>query len=151
MAADIDKLTKHLETEQRYDECLRSGNNGGLVRLINDIQTGSGNSWVDINSTDFNEIVCTEFHLTPQQESKIQTLLTQSMILTSKPELVNWLKEILSENAFNKIKEKSQIQNTWAVTAGIVLPGKTVSLSDIRKAVKKVNKSFIKITGQDKS
>ena len=148
--ADIDKLVKHLESEQRYDEQLRIGNNSALVRLINDIQTGSGKSWVDIDSNKFSKIVATEFDLTIQQETKIQTFLSQPKIYTSTPAVVEWLKNILSEQAFKKVEEEGTVENTWAVTAGIVSAGQKVSVNDIRRAVRKIDKSFIISSGQAK-
>lgn len=148
--ADINKLAHHLEFEPRYDEQLRLGNNSALVRLINDVQTGSGKSWVDIDSNKFSKIVMTEFQLTTQQETKIQTFLSQPKIYTSNPTIVEWLKNILSEQAFKQVEEQGSVENTWAVTAGIVSAGEKVTVNDIRRAVRKIDKSFIIASGQAK-
>jgi hypothetical protein len=148
--ADINKLAHHLESEPRYDEQLRLGNNSALVRLINDVQTGSGKSWVDIDSNKFSKIVMTEFQLTTQQETKIQTFLSQPKIYTSNPTIVEWLKNILSEQAFKQVEEHGSVENTWAVTAGVVSAGEKVTVNDIRRAVRKIDKSFIIASGQAK-
>ena len=140
--ADIDKLVKHLESEERYDHHIRIGNNGAIVRLINDIQTGSGEGWVDV-SKDFMYDLIFDVEFSPSQEARFQTYTAEGIVKTSSVSIRSWFEKNLPKEHFKKLKEHGTILNTWAVTAGIVPAGRRVSLNNIRQAVRKIDKSYI--------
>lgn len=140
--ADIDKLVKHLESEERYDHHIRIGNNGAIVKLINDVQTGSGRSWVNV-SKDFMYDLIFDVEFSPSQEARFQTYTAEGIVKTSSVSIRSWFEKNLPKEHFKKLKEQGTIPNTWGVTAGVVSPGQKVSLNHIRQAVIKIEKSYI--------
>ena len=140
--ADIDKLVKHLDSEERYDHYIRIGNNGAIVKLINDVQTGSGRSWANV-SKDFIYDLIFDVELSPSQEARVQTYTSEGSVKLSSISIRTWFENNLPEEHFKKLKERGTILNTWAVTAGIVPAGYRVSLNNIRQAVRKIDKSYI--------
>lgn len=135
-----------LDTDARYDAAVRAGSNGLLVGLLNEIETGSTKIWDDIPVDDFLDAIAGE-SLTVQQEARIQTYTqARSVVPTSRANVRTWIQaQGLSPATLNALKALAEREQTYSEGAGIA---RGVSLAHVRRAVRRVAKSFIVSTGQ---
>jgi hypothetical protein len=147
MAVDNAALAAHIDTEARYDEAVRTGNNGAIAKLINDTRTDAGMVWDDMPVDDFLAAIASE-SLTAVKLAWVQTYTSgRGNILTSSANVQTWIADNLSAGVATAIKDQCERKMTWAQAAGACGAGEKISVSDVRKAVKSVTKSFINVRG----
>ena len=150
MAANIATLAALLASDVRYDAAVTAGKNGDLVRLLNDIETGSAAVWLKVPLAKVKEAVIGH-PLTADQIAQLDFFLgEQQLIDFGDADTRSFLTGIFTgPPGLPRLRAIARRDNgTYAETAGVVGPGERVTLSDVRRAVRRVAKAHIIASGQ---
>lgn len=148
MGVDIAVLVAELNTNSRYNSTVVGGNNSSLVILCNEKDTiGGPKIWDDIKVDDFLDAIAGE-NLTASQDRRIlQYTEGRSFVPTSKAGIRSYIQGLgMSAGVINTLKALAERDQTFNETMNNGV--ETITISDIRKAMRRIPKSFIVSTGQ---
>lgn len=147
MAVDIAILATELGSKQRYIAGVTAGRNSSLVVLCNENDTSAPKTWSDIPVDDFLNAIAGESLTAAQDRRILQYTDGRQSVPTSKAGIRTYIQGLgLSAGVMNALKVLAERSQTFNETMGNGV--KKVSLSDIRKAMRRISTSFIISTGQ---
>ena len=143
---DIAALATLLNTDARYDADVRAGNNGRCGELVNETNVGGATRWNDVPVEDFLAAIADDVLTTAQSERIALYIEGRTSIPASHPGVIAWIQANLSTRAKTELRAIAEREETHGEAGDV--DTEVVSLSDVRRAVRRVAKSHIVASGQ---
>ena len=143
---NINSLKALLDTDARYDAAVRAGANGEVLRLLTAADAGAPKRWRPITVDDFLNAIAGET-LTPTQEDRIRTYTQQrSHVPVHLPAVRTWIQaQGWAASTIATLRALAEVPGRYCDVL-LAPDDETVSLGDVRAAVRAVSKSLLAVS-----
>lgn len=150
MPVDMAELVSFLESDPRFDAAVRSGDNGSIVSGLNALTIGT-KVYRNIHLSHLASAIA-GVSLTGRQQSDYDNFVaasgaTDGIVRLTDPDTRAWL-STMPGTVVDRVRARVERDPTVAEEHGIVGHGESVTLRNVRDAVRQISKSHIVSTGQ---